>query len=173
MGWRRGQSYAQDLRGRVLAVVGEPIRAVAARFDVSPSYVSKVRSRFRQTGEITPGPQHNHVAPRLAPLYDALRMRVAEQADATIAELRAWVAREHGMVVSHPVMWKTLARLDLTLKKNACARLNRTAPMSPRRAPLGPNGSQNSTLPGWSSSMRPGPPPTWRARTAGRRAASG
>jgi len=139
MGWRRGQAYAQDLRDRVLAAVGEPIRAVATRFGVSPSYVSKVRSRFRQTGEMTPGPQHNHVAPRLAPLYDALRARAAEQADATIAELRAWVAREHGMVVSHPVMWKTLAQLGLTLKKNACVRPNRIAPISPRHAPLGPS----------------------------------
>lgn len=117
MSWRRGQAYAQDLRDRVLAAVGEPIRAVAARFGVSPSYVSKVHSRCRKTGETTPGPQHNHVAPRLAPLYDALRARVAEQADATIAELRGWVRREHGIMVSHPVMWKTLAQQGLTLKK--------------------------------------------------------
>jgi hypothetical protein len=48
MGWRRGQSYGQDLRERVLAAVGEPIRAVAARFAVSPSYVSKVQSRMRR-----------------------------------------------------------------------------------------------------------------------------
>lgn len=133
MGWRRGQAYAQDLRDRVLAAAGEPIRAVAVRFGVSPSYVSKVRSRCRKTGEITPGSQHNRVAPRLAPLYDALRSRVAEQADATIAELRAWVAREHGMLVSHPVMGKTLARLGLTLKKTlACGRAG------PRRYRRGP-----------------------------------
>ncbi len=48
-----------------------------------------------------------------------LRARVAEQADVTIAELRTWVAREHGASVSHPVMWHTLARLGLTLKKAA------------------------------------------------------
>jgi transposase len=132
MGWRRGQAYAQDLRDRVLAAVGEPIRAVAARFGVSPSYVSKVHSRCRKTGETTPGPQHNHVAPRLAPLYDALRARVAEQADATIAELRAWVRREHGIAVSHPVMWKTLARLGLTLKKTLTC--GRTGPRRCRRS---------------------------------------
>jgi hypothetical protein len=42
---------------------------------------------MRKTGATTAGPQHNHVA-RLAPIYTALRGRVAEQADATIAELR-------------------------------------------------------------------------------------
>jgi transposase len=42
---------------------------------------------------------------------------VAEQADATIAELRAWAAREHGIAISHAVMWKTLAQLGLRLKK--------------------------------------------------------
>jgi hypothetical protein len=43
MSWRRGQAYGQDLRDRVLAAAGEPIRMVAARFGVSASYVSKVR----------------------------------------------------------------------------------------------------------------------------------
>jgi transposase len=72
-----------------LAATGETIRAVAARFSVSASYVSKVRARLRETGQATPGPQHNHVRPRLELYYDVLRARVAEQADATIAELRA------------------------------------------------------------------------------------
>ncbi len=47
MSWRRGQAYGQDLRDRVLAAEGEPIRVVAARFGVSASYVSKVRTRLR------------------------------------------------------------------------------------------------------------------------------
>jgi transposase len=101
MRWRRGQAYGQDLRERVLAAVGTPIRIVAARFGVSPSHVSKARARLRRTGEGTPGPQHNQVEPRLAPHYGALRARVAEQADATIAELRAWAARERGIAVGH------------------------------------------------------------------------
>jgi hypothetical protein len=42
---------------------------------------------------------------RGASLYEALRMRVAEQADATIAELRASVVHAHGVAVSRPVIW--------------------------------------------------------------------
>ena len=67
MSGRRGQPYGLDLRDRVLAATGETIRAVAARFSVSPSDVCKVRARWRETGEGTPGPQHNHVRPRLEP----------------------------------------------------------------------------------------------------------
>jgi transposase len=143
MSRRRGQAYGQDLRDRVLAAVGEPIRAVAARFAVSPSYVSKIRARLRATGSKTPGPQHNHVPPRLAPLYDALRARVREQADATIPELRAWVAREHRITVSHPVMWKTLVQLGLTLKKTAARR--RAGSTRYRRGPGGLVGARAPT----------------------------
>ena len=141
MSRRRGQPYGADLRDRVLAATGEAIRAVAARFSVSPSYVSKVRARLRQTGQVTPGPQHNHVRPRLEPFYDVLRARVAAQTDATIAELRTWMAEQHGVTVSHPVMWETLGRLGLTLKKSASARPSRTGRTSLRR---GPRGSPNN-----------------------------
>jgi transposase len=119
MAWRRGQAYGQDLRERVAAAASLSLRAAAARFAVSPSYVAKVRARLRRTGEATPGPQRNHVPPRLAPLEGALRERVAAGADASLAELRAWALAEHGVRVSQPVMWKTLARLGLTLKKTA------------------------------------------------------
>ena len=141
MSRRRGQPYGADLRDRVLAATGQAIRAVAARFSVSPSYVSKVRARLRQTGQATPGPQHNHVRPRLEPFYDVLRARVAAQADATIAELRAWMAEQHGVTVSHPVMWETLGRLGLTLKKSASARPSRIGRTSLPRAPHGSTSS--------------------------------
>ena len=61
MAWRRGQAYGQDLRERVLGAAGLSLRAAAARFAVSPSYVSKVRARLRETGDTAPGPQRNHV----------------------------------------------------------------------------------------------------------------
>ena len=145
MAWRRGRAYGQDLRDRVLAAADLSLRAAAARFAVSPSYVSKVRARLRETGDTAPGPQRNHVSPRLAPLADALRARVASGSDATLAELRAWALAGHGIRVSQPVMWKTLARLGLTLKKTAARcgagprRRGRSAPRLDRgRAQAGP-----------------------------------
>jgi transposase-like protein len=73
MSWRRGQSYGQDLRDRVLACREMTLREVATRFGVSPSYVSKVRARLRELGDPSPGLQRNHVPLRLEPLADALR----------------------------------------------------------------------------------------------------
>ncbi len=110
MSWRRGRAYGQDLRDRLLAALVEPIRAVAARVGVSPSYVPKVRTRLRKIGETTPVPPRNHVVPRLGPLCDVLQARAAAHADAKIAESRVWAASERGIAVSHPAMWKTLAQ---------------------------------------------------------------
>ena len=146
MAWRRGQAYGQDLRERVLGAAGLSLRAAAARFAVSPSYVAKVRGRLRRTGDTAPGPQRNHVPPRLAPLAGALRARVAAGADATLAELRAWALAGHGVRVSQPVMWKALARLGLTLKKTAAR-----GRAGPRR-----RGRSASRLGGRRAEARPG-----------------
>ena len=119
MGWQRGQAYGQDLRDRVLACSELTLREVALRFGVSASYVSKVRARLRRLGDATPGPQHNHVPPRLAPVAEALRVQIKAAPDAT---LREWVEQRHGIRVSHPVMWTVVARLGLTLKKTPARR---------------------------------------------------
>ena len=80
MAWRRGQAYGQDLRDRVLAADGEPIREVAERLSVSPSYVVKVRARLRETGEREARPQRNQLPLRLAPMLSALRTRATSDA---------------------------------------------------------------------------------------------
>ena len=146
MAWRRGQAYGQELRERVLGAAGLSLRAAAARFAVSPSYVAKARARLRETGETTPGPQRNHVPLRLAPLGDTLRARVAAGADATLAELRAWALAEHGVRVRQPVMWKTLARSGLTLKKTAAR--GRAGPRRRGRSAPRPGGYRAAVGPG-------------------------
>lgn len=127
MAWRRGQAYGQDLRDRVLACPDLTLVQVATRFGVSPSYVSKVRARLRDLGDAAPGPQHNHVPLRLAPFADALRAEIAARPDAKLRELRCWLEGTHGVRVSHPVLWKVVARLGLTLKKSTCGPRSRTA----------------------------------------------
>jgi transposase len=127
MAWRRGQAYGQDLRDRVLACPDLTLVQVATRFDVSPSYVSKVRARLRVVGDAAPGPQHNHVPLRLAPLSEALRTQIAARPDAKLRELRFWLESTHGVRVSHPVLWKVVNRLGLTLKKSTCGPQSRTA----------------------------------------------
>ena len=127
MVWRRGQALDQDLRDRVLAHPDATLAVLAERFDVSKSYVSKIRARLRNLGEATPGPQHNHVPLRLERFGDALKERVAAVPDAKLRDLRAWLQTTHDVCVSHAVMWKAVARLGLTHKKSISGPPNRTA----------------------------------------------
>jgi transposase len=102
---------------------------VAAQFVVSVSYVVKVRQRRERKGQITPGRQHSHTPRKLAGLNAAIAGYVAEHADATIEELRAWLRAEHATYASAGLMWNTLDRLGLTFKKRRSVRLSRSVPM--------------------------------------------
>ena len=136
MSWRRGQSYGQDLRDRVLAAPGT-IHAVALRLMVSDSYVARVRSRRTQLGQTSARAQHNHVPPRLAGLEPALQAKIKATPDVTLAQLCQWVKSEHGVSVGITTLHKTLARLGLTLKKRRCMPPNRSEPMLRSRGPPG------------------------------------
>ena len=114
-----------------------PLREVAARFRVSPSYVSKARARQRTLGLATPGAQHNPIPARRAGLHDALCAQVKADCDTTLAELRTWVAAEHDVAVSGKVMWKTVHRLGLTLKRSRGTQPSRRARTWPRRGQPG------------------------------------
>src|SRR3954469_17130763 len=122
MAWRRGRAYSQDLRDRVLAAAedGLSAREIAEQFTVSPSYVVKVGQRLHRTGERSARAQRSHTPRKLSEEHHAaILARVEAHSDATLAELRAWLLREHGVSISRVGMWTTLARLGLTLKKSA------------------------------------------------------
>ena len=125
MAWHRGQAYAQHLRDRVLGAGGS-IAEIAQRFEVSASYVVRARARKR-LGEESPRAQRNHVPPRLAGVEPALAAEVERHNDQTLAELCAWLEREQGVRVGLTTMWKTLARLGLTLKKRPSTPASRSA----------------------------------------------
>ena len=97
MAWKSGQSYSADLRSRVLAAVdgGIPARAVAARFQVSVSYIYKALGRRSTTGETEARPQRNHQELKLAAHHQAIAAEVARRPDVTLDELRAWLLASH------------------------------------------------------------------------------
>ncbi len=137
--WRRGKPYSQDLRERVFAAAddGEPVGRIAATLRVSVSYVSKVLSRRRLTGQTQARPQRCHVAPKLIELYPAILAQVTSRPDATIAELRAWLLETHKVSASTGLMNKTLTALDLTLKKNPSTPPSKRERTLPRHASNG------------------------------------
>jgi transposase len=139
MGWRQGRAYHQDLRERVFQVAdaGTSVTGVARLLQVSVSYVSKVLGRRRRTGETTARPQHGHVPAKLAAYHDAIRDRVSAIPDATLIELRVWLKETHQVVASTTLIWETLGKLKLTLKKRPCMPRNRPGWMLLRRGPHG------------------------------------
>ena len=63
MAWKSGQSSSADLRGRVRAAIdgGLSAKMVAARFQVSVSYIYKALGRRDATGEIQFGAFKNQI----------------------------------------------------------------------------------------------------------------
>src|ERR1700688_2277410 len=87
MGWRRGQSYSEDLRARVLVAVdgGMAARAAAALFRVSVSYIYKALIRRRRTGEGSASSRRGHRPGKLTrPQEAALASRITADPDLTL-----------------------------------------------------------------------------------------
>jgi transposase len=141
--WQRGKAYSQDLRERVFAAAddGEPVGRIATMLRVSVSYVSKVLSRRRLSGQTQARPQRCHVVPKLSGLLPAIEAHVSRHPDATIAELRAWLLETNKVSVSTGLMNKTLATLGLTFKKSRSTRPSKRVRMLPRPAANGANSS--------------------------------
>jgi transposase len=98
--------YSNDLRLRVLAAVdgGVPVRQVAALLRVSVSYIYKALIRRRRTGETAARMPCGRPPRNLASHEQALLTRLGAEPDATLAELRDWLAAERPVPYGH---WKT------------------------------------------------------------------
>lgn len=139
MAWRHGMAYSQDLRDRVFSIAdgGMSVTQTASLLRVSISYVSKVLSRRRRSGELGARAQVCHVPPKLSGLRDAIGEKVRAEPDATIVELRAWLLASHGVSCSTGLMHETLIQLKLTLKKSRCTLPSRPDQTLPKRVPTG------------------------------------
>jgi transposase len=152
---------SKDLRERIVAVVegGESRQAAARRFSVSASCVIKLMQRWRRMGSIEPGQMGGWKDYRLADHEAVVRALVAEHPDLTLEELRDELARR-GIPVSRSSVDRFLKARQLTLKKSRCVPPNRTDRMWQRRAQRGRPANREWTQTGWSSSTKPGRPPT-------------
>lgn len=162
MVWRRGQSYSEDLRARVLAAVdgGMAARVAAKLFRVSVSYIYKALIRRRRSGEVSASLRRGHRPRKLSSAQEAaLAAHIEAYSDLTLAALQAWLLAEHGVRLSNGAMWSAVARLGLSFKKRRSGRANKIARMSRHAAASGrPRGAMS--IPTSSSlSTRPVPAP--------------
>jgi len=123
----------------VIAAIDEGLGAysAAALFRVSVSSIYKALGRRRATGEETARAAGRGPSPKLGAYDTALRARVMEEPDITLAELQSWFLTEHATKVSVGCLWKQLRRLGLTLKKSHNTQPNNSAPTSRRPVQIG------------------------------------
>jgi transposase len=115
------KAYSLDLRERIAVACAQPdltVGAVAARFSVFASFVAKLLRRQRQSGSLAALPHRSGPAPLL---NTAARTELAaclrQQPDATLDELRVWVAALGRPNVSPATMGRAVQALDWRRKK--------------------------------------------------------
>ena len=134
--------YSQDLRDRVLAACdrGMNTKQVADLFDVSSSWVRRVKQRRREHGEVAPRPPEPVV--RFTKIdREGLRALVEKHPDATLVELHAML----DVSCSTSTVWRALNKMGYTFKKRRSMRPSRTGRMSPNVVPRGSKRSVSST----------------------------
>jgi len=109
-------SISLDLRKRILKACdkGGKTKAVAARFEVSESFVRALKRRRRTTGKIEALPKNSGPKPKLKAHEEKLRALIKAQPDATLEELRERL----GVDVQLSTLWYAIDRMKLSVKKN-------------------------------------------------------
>src|SRR5437899_4866304 len=122
-------AYSKEFRREVLAACDarQGTRAVALKFNVSESWVRRVKQERREQGKLGPATKRRRT-PKWAREADSIRAAVARRADLTLAELQA----ELNTSLSPATLCRALRQLRLTLKKSVESR--RAAASRRRRA---------------------------------------
>jgi len=113
--------YSQDLRERIIAALEtgtDPQSEIAATFAVSLSFVEKLWSKWRKTGNCDALPHAGGRERSLKNDESKIRAAVAAQPDLTLAELCEQVATDNGPSVVPMTMCRELKRLNLPRKKS-------------------------------------------------------
>ncbi len=114
------KAYSMDLRKRVLAMcdAGRSTGEVAQVFDVSESWVRRLKQRRRQQGIIGPRPsggrRHGHFDPAR---LEQLQLWLRQHPDATLEWLQGRVKQEMGLRCSVMAVCRAVKKLGWSLKK--------------------------------------------------------
>jgi transposase len=148
------KAYSQDLRERVVHACDERRQTrqeIADRFGVSTSWIRRLLQRRRETGSFAAKPHAGGAVKMTPERRDRLVVLVAEQPDATLAELHERL----GAPVHLSTVARALLRLALTVKKKFAAPPSRTAPTCAASAPPSAPGAPRATRTASCSSTRP------------------
>jgi putative transposase len=144
-----GRAYSDDLRCRILeayAEGGTSLRKLAERYAVSFEYVRKIRKQHLLSGQLERVRQRRHgpqrrVTPELA---ERIRAEVARRPDVTLEELGDWISDQAGIRLSRSLVWLTLTRLGLAMKKSRSMPSNATPRSTSSGAPSSSTASARS-----------------------------
>ncbi|NEO71337.1 transposase [Moorena sp. SIO3H5] len=116
------KAYSVDLRQKIIDAYNQgniSQRKLAKQFNVALSFVQKLLKQYRETGNIAPKVRTKQTPIKLTPeQLDILRNLVIKNNDATLDELRIWLAEETGVLIGHSTVDRMIKRLNLTRKKN-------------------------------------------------------
>src|SRR4029077_8747248 len=154
--------YSTDLRERVVAAVekaGMSRRQAALHFEVGISTVISWGLRFRETGSALPGKMGGH-KPKAIGRASCLSAGADQGERLYLARARGRTrrARPQGRL---PDSVEFCPRREVELQKKPWSPANGTVPTSREGGPSGQSIRAGSNLSAWTSSMRPGPRPTW------------
>lgn len=143
------EAYSQDLRDRVLAACEDGVESrseIAEQFGVSPAFIRRLRQRLRETGSSRAKPHSGGPKPLLdQKALTQVRGLVAQQADATLAELRGKLSKGGGPSVSNATMCRAVRTLGLPRKKSRCTPASETRRVSGRCVAGGGGGTRTRT----------------------------
>jgi len=115
------QPLSEDLRARVVAAVdrGGARRAVAERFGVAASTVTKWVQQLKRTGSLAPSRQGgDRRSERIEKHAGEIKALVAHTPDITLEEIAAHLKSAHGETFVVSTIWRSLDRHGLSFKKN-------------------------------------------------------
>lgn len=122
------RAYSEDLRRRIVADTdqGGSIRAIAAKYSVSPSFVSKISCLWRQSGSVRAKQVGGHKRHALKPHADAIKRQLDKHKDITLQELRHWVEENFNLRVHVSSVNRFVRALGYSYKKNTAGQRTRT-----------------------------------------------
>ena len=122
------KAYSEDLRCRVVADTekGLSIRAVADKYSVSPSCVSKITCLWRREGSVSPRKIGGYRRHALRAHAAEVKGKLLEDKDIMLAELRDWIEETLGVRVHVSSVDRFIRLLGYSYKKNTAGQRTRT-----------------------------------------------